>query len=82
MKGAVEAMSETVMNTNAIPAFVLTVLKTDKVRVHESNRVVTIVPVDEKQDIKKGLRGMLSAYPIMSVDKFLERKHADKELDL
>ena len=47
----------------------------------ENNRVVTIEPVEEKPDCTAGLRGILSDYPEMSVDKFLERKYADKELD-
>jgi len=75
-------MSETVMNISALPSFIVTVLKTDKVLVREDNRVVTIVPVEEERNGTKGLRGMLSEYPTMSVDNFLKRKRADKELDL
>ncbi|MCL1808015.1 MAG: PIN domain-containing protein [Oscillospiraceae bacterium] len=47
-------------------------------RVRESNRVVTIEPAEEKTDCTAGLRGMLSGYPEMAVDKFLERKKADE----
>ena len=75
-------MTEQVMNTSALPSFLIMALKTDMVKVSENNRVVTIEPADEKQDCTIGLRGMLSGYPEMSVDKFLERKRVDKDLDL
>ena len=70
------------MNASALPSFLVTVLNTDRVLVRENNRVVTIVPAEEKCDCTTGLRGMLSAFPEMSVDRFLERKHIDKEFDL
>ena len=75
-------MSETVMSTNALPSFLVAVLKTDKVRVREDNRVVTIVSASDECDCTVGLRGMFAGDPNMTVDKFLERKRADKELDL
>ena len=74
-------MSETVMNTNALPSFLVTTLKTNRVRVRENNLVITIEPAEEKHDCTAGLRGMLAGYTEMSVDKFLERKHADGEFD-
>lgn len=74
-------MTEKVMNTSALPSFLVMTLKTDRVRVREDNRVIIIEPAEEKHDCTAGLRGMLSGYPEMSVDKFLERKYADKELD-
>lgn len=74
-------MTETVMNTNALPSFLVTTLKTNRVRVRENNRVVTIEPIEEKPDCTVGLRGILSDYPEMAVDKFLARKKADGELD-
>jgi virulence-associated protein VagC len=74
-------MTETVMNTNALPSFLTATLKTNRVRVRENNRVVTIEPIEEKSDCTAGLRGILADYPEMSVERFLERKHADKEFD-
>ena len=75
-------MTEQVMNTDALPAFIINTFRVKKVLVRVSNSVVTIMPVEEKVDCTIGLRGILADYPEMSVDKFLERKHIDKELDL
>jgi len=75
-------MSEQVMSTDALPAFILKTFRVNKVLVRENNSVVTIMPVTEDTDCTTGLRGILADYPEMSVDKFLERKHTDKELDL
>ncbi|MCL2776060.1 MAG: hypothetical protein FWD71_22365 [Oscillospiraceae bacterium] len=76
-------MTEQIMNTDALQAFLATRFKTNKVRIREEKSGVMIEPVEEKKtDCTIGLRGILADYPDMSVDKFLERKHADKELDL
>jgi virulence-associated protein VagC len=78
-------MTELVMNTEALLGFLQATFPSEKVRVRENNRVVTIEPFEqdtEKTKLSDRLRGMLKDYPDMSVDKFLERKHADKELDL
>ncbi|MDR0999512.1 MAG: hypothetical protein LBL96_01710 [Clostridiales bacterium] len=75
-------MTERVMNTDALQAYFVTTFQTKQVLVRESNSVVTIEPLKEKVDCTIGLRGMFKDCPEMSVDKFLERKHADKELDL
>ena len=55
-------------------------LKTDKVRVREADGVVTIVSADDERNCTKGLRGMFAGDPNMTVDKFLERKRAEKEI--
>jgi virulence-associated protein VagC len=70
------------MNTDTLQAYFVTTFRTKQVRVREDNSVVTIEPVEEKTDCAIGLRGMFKDCPEMSVDKFLERKYADKELDL
>ena len=57
-------------------------LSTEKVRVKEVDGIVQIMPVKDNSDCTIGLRGILEGYDDMSVDKFLERKLADKELDL
>jgi len=74
-------MSETV-NTKALPEILFRLIQTEKVYIKEDNGIIKLVPVTEQIDVISKLRGSLSAYPEMSVDKFLERKHADKELDL
>ena len=75
-------MTEQVMNTDALAAFIINTFRVKKVLVRENNSVVTITPIEEKGDCTIGLRGILADYPEMSVVRFLERKHADKELDI
>ena len=75
-------MTETIMNTNTLPEFLFKMIPTDKVRVKEIDGMIQLMPVNENTDCTIGLRGILADCDDMSVDKFLERKRADKELDL
>ena len=75
-------MTDTVMYTTALPEILLQLINTEKVRVKESDGIIQLMPVKENIDITIGLRGILAGYDEMSVDKFLERKRADAELDL
>jgi hypothetical protein len=75
-------MTETIMNTKALPEILFKLIQTEKVKVCESEEEIRLVPVREIDDCTLGLRGLFADYPEMSVDKFLERKHADKELEL
>jgi hypothetical protein len=74
-------MTETVMNSKAFPEVFFKLITTEKVRVKEKDGIIELMPVKEDNDCTIGLRGMLAGYPDMSIDKFWERKHADKELD-
>jgi hypothetical protein len=78
-------MTERIMNTDSLQSFFSATFRTKQVLVRENNLIVTIEPLElanEKSDCTAGLRGMFKNYAELSVDKFLERKHADKELDL
>ena len=75
-------MTETVMDTKALSEILFKLIPTEKVRVKEINGIVQLMPVKENADCTIGLRGMFAGYSDMTVDKFLERKHADKELEL
>ena len=75
-------MTEIVMKTKALPEFLLTLISTEKVSVKEIGDTIQLIPVRENADCTVGLRGILSGYDDMSVDRFLERKRADKVLDL
>ena len=75
-------MTETIMNTKALPNILLKLIQTEKVKVRETDGEIRIIPIKEPIDYIGELRGSLAAYPEMSVDKFLERKRADKELEL
>jgi len=75
-------MTEMILNARTFPEPIFRMIKTEKVKVHETGGEIRLIPVRESADYIDKLRGSLSTYPEMSVDKFLERKHADKELDL
>ena len=75
-------MTETVMNINALPEFLFKLIRTEKVRVNETDGVIQLMPVKENADCTIGLRGMFAGDPNMTVDKFLERKRADERLEL
>ena len=75
-------MTETVMSTTALPEILLKLINTEKVRVKEGDGIIQLMPVKENIDFTIGLRGILANYDEMSVDRFLERKRADAELDL
>jgi hypothetical protein len=72
-------MTERVMSTDALQAFLTNTLHAEKVLVRENNRIITIEPVEETEyccplwGIAKG--------GALTVDKFLETKQKDKELE-
>jgi len=75
-------MTENVINTKSLPETLLRMIRTEKVKISEANGTIQLTPISGADDCTIGLRGMFAAYPDMSVDKFLERKRAEKELDL
>jgi len=75
-------MTETVLSVSALPELLVKIIPTKKVRVTEVDGVIQLVPVKENTDCTVGLRGLFAGDTNMTVDKFLERKRADKELDL
>ena len=75
-------MAEIVLNTNTLPEVLLKLIPAEKVRVREIDGIIQLVPVKDNVDCTIGLRGMFAGDTEMTVDKFLERMRADKELDL
>jgi len=75
-------MTETVLSKSALQELLVKIIPTKKVRVTEVDGVIQLVPVKENTDCTVGLRGLFAGDTNMTVDKFLERKRADKELDL
>jgi hypothetical protein len=75
-------MTETVLPTKALPEILLDRIHTENVCMKEDNGIIQLVPVQEKPKYEVELRGILADCPEMTVDKFLERKRADKELEL
>jgi hypothetical protein len=74
-------MSEMILNTKALSEILLRLIPTEKVKVYNIDGEIRITPIKESIDYITELRGSLAAYPEMSIENFLERKHADKELD-
>jgi hypothetical protein len=75
-------MTETVMNTKSLHEILLKMITTEKVHIKQVDGEIHIIPINESVDYIEELYGSLADYPEMSADKFLERKHADKELEL
>ena len=75
-------MTDTVTTTTALPEILFSLIKTEKVRVKENDGFIQLWPVKEKSDCTIGLRGILVGCEEMSVENFLKRQRADKELDL
>jgi len=75
-------MSEMIINLNVLPETLFKLIKTKKVGVKEQDGIIQLTPIKDNFDCTIGLRGLFAAYPEMSVDNFLKRKHEDKVLDL
>jgi hypothetical protein len=77
--GGIE-MKDSVIDINALPSLLFRLFSTVKVSVSEVDGGIHVAPMREKSSID-GLIGILSDYPEMSVDNFLERMRVDKEFD-
>ena len=73
-------MKENIIDINTLPTLLFRLFSTEKVRVSEVDGGIHVMPIKEEGSIDR-LIGILSDYPEMSVDNFLERMRADKELD-
>jgi hypothetical protein len=73
-------MTDTVLDTDSLQETLLRLIRTEKVRLRETDGEIRITPVAEAET-GCPLLG-LCADSGLTVDKFLEWKHADKELEL
>jgi len=73
-------MKDNVMDISALPSLFFRLFSTYRVSVSEVDGGIHVMPMKEESSID-GLIGILADYPEMSVDNFLERMRADKELD-
>lgn len=71
-------MSEMILNTKTLPEPLFRLIRTEKVKVNETNGIVQLIPILEQ---KSGcpLRG-LAADSDLTVDEFLLMTHDDKEM--
>ena len=74
-------MNEMMLNTKALPEILSRLIQTEKVKLHATDEEIRLIPIREPIDYITKLRGSLANYPEMSVEKFLERKRIDKELE-
>jgi hypothetical protein len=75
-----DSMEEIILNVSALPAPLYQYIRSEKVKARESNGVITLTPVDDKEDSSTRLFGMFSDGRL-SVDKFMAQKRADKEFE-
>jgi hypothetical protein len=73
-------MTDTVLNTSSVPELLLRLIQTEKVRVRETEGVISLIPIREQVPCTARVRGMYKDGK-QAVDKFLEQKHADMELE-
>jgi hypothetical protein len=73
-------MTEILLDTNTLPEPLSKLVRSEKVRVRESNGVITMLPVEEGIDYIKNLRGCCSDGGL-TVDKFLAMMREDIELE-
>ena len=72
-------MTEMVLNTSTLPEPLFRLIRTEKVKVRETNGEVLLTPIIDSSD-GCPLRGMF-ADGKLSVDKYLASKQAEKELE-
>jgi hypothetical protein len=77
----VNAMTETVLNTKTLPEALSKLIRTEKVKVRETDGEIHLIPIQESIDYISKLRGSLANHTEMSVDKFFFFFYADKELE-
>ena len=71
-------MVEMVMNTNAFPEPVVRLIRTEKVKVNESNGIVNLIPILESLN-ECPLRGLASDSKL-TAGSFYEMTHDEKEI--
>ena len=73
-------MEEVILSVDTLPAPLYRYIHSKKVKAHESDGVITLTPIIETKDSLSRLFGMFSDGRL-SVDKFMEQKRSDKELE-
>ncbi|MCL2096236.1 MAG: hypothetical protein FWH10_04945 [Oscillospiraceae bacterium] len=76
-------MTEKVMDINAIYSYLGMTLNSKKARVRESDRIITIIPIDEattEKNFSCPLLGIADGSNL-TVEKFLAMSREDKELE-
>ena len=74
-------MLDSVIATKTLPDFLHRLIPTEKVQVRELDGEIHLKPIAESIDYISLLRGSLANNPQRSVDNFLARKRADREIE-
>jgi hypothetical protein len=72
-------MTEMVLNTNTLPEPLFRLISAEKVKVNETNGIISLIPIIESTN-GCPLRG-LAADSSLTVEKFLAMTHDAKEMD-
>ena len=76
-------MIDRVIGVDALPSFLITTFRVNKVRVREEDNIISLEPVTESNNPPKYSCPFLGTAKggSLTVDKFLEIKHIEKELE-
>ncbi|MCL1819906.1 MAG: hypothetical protein FWG36_04535 [Oscillospiraceae bacterium] len=75
-------MTERIMDINNMSSYLLTALKTQKVKIQELNRVITIIPIDEAAREKYSCPFLgIAADSDLTVEKFLACRREERETE-
>ena len=74
-------MAEMILDIQSLPEMIFSRVPTKKVKVYEDNGTITLTPFYEEKPRFDHLVGIFSDGK-MSVDKFLEKKRQEMELEL
>ena len=73
-------MTNMIISADILPEPLFGLTKAEKIHVREKDGIITMTPIKEEFDCTAEVRGMYSDKKL-TLDKFLEWKHADKELE-
>ncbi|MDR2179192.1 MAG: hypothetical protein LBP21_02690 [Synergistaceae bacterium] len=74
--------TEMILNTSILPEPLIGLIHAPQMKVQKTtNGGILLIPLKNSFDCTAKVRGMLAGSRYMSVDKFLERKRADMELE-
>jgi len=73
-------MAEMIIDINDLPSYLMSILRTNKVKVNENNQRITVVPVDEPAEEGEFSCPFIgiAADSSLTVEKFLEWKRAER----
>ena len=76
----VDFLNGLVLNTNTLPEPLFRMIKTEKVKINETNGIISLIPVTNKK-LSCPIRGLCVDGKLSSYT-FMKRKKIEKELEL